>query len=176
MTDSNHNGPDEALWRRAAPAPEAGPAPDPGLIAAWLEGRLSDAERAAVERRLAASPEWLEATTLARTATDRADDEAVPQSVVARARALSPGAVPVQEPRKSVLQWLAVRWLEAVTTAGAVVAAGLLGFMLGQSTIEDFARTEATLVTELPAELEYILAPHWDDAPTMTILDWEERR
>lgn len=176
MTDSKHNGPDEALWRRAAPEAEAGPAPDPGLIAAWIEGRLGDAERAAVERRLAASPNWLEAATLARTATECADGEDVPLSVVARARALAPGAVPVQQPRISVLQLLASRWLEVVATTGAVVAAGLLGFMLGQSTIEDFARTEATLVTELPEELDYILASNWDGAPTMTIPDWEERR
>ncbi len=91
-------------------------------------------------------------------------------------RALSPGAVPVQQRQNFALQWFAGRWLEAVTTAGAVVAAGLLGFMLGQSTIEDFVRTEATLVTELPQELDYILASNWDDAPTMTIPDWEERR
>ncbi len=176
MTDSNHNRPDEALWRRAAPAPEAGPVPDPGLIGAWIEGKLTASERAAVERRLAASPDWLEAATLARTATEGAAVEAVPLAVLARARALSPGAVPAQRPQISLLQLLASRWIEAVGAAGAVAAAGLLGFMLGQSTIEDFARTEATLVTELPQELDYILASNWDDAPTMTIPDWEERR
>ena len=176
MTDSNHNSPDKALWRRAAPVPEAGPAPDPGLISAWLEGRLSDAEAAAVERRLVASPEWLEAAVLARAAVDGADGEAVPQSVLARARIPLPGAPPIERQRTPVMQWLAARWLDAATAAVGVAAAGLLGFMLGQSMIDDFARTEAALTAELPAELDYILASNWEDAPTLTIPDWEERR
>lgn len=176
MTDSNHNNPDKALWRRAAPAPEAGPAPDPGLISAWLEGRLSDADAATVERRLVVSPEWLEAAILARAAADGAEGEAVPQSVLARARNLLPGAASTEQARTPVMRWLAARWIEAATASAGVAAAGLLGFMLGQSMIDDYARTEAALTAELPAELDYMLASNWEDVPTLTIPDWEERR
>jgi len=176
MTDNNRTSSEKSLWRRVAPRPEAGFAPDPGIIAAWLEGRLNDAELAAMDQRLADSPEWLEAAVLARTATEGADEEVVPQSIVARACELSPNAVPVRQPQNSIFQLLVSRWLEAITTAGAVVTTGLLGFMLGQSTIENFAHTEALLATELPAELEYILASNLEDAPTTTILDWEEQR
>ena len=168
MTERKHETPEKALWRRAAPAP--GPLPDPGLIAAWLEDRLDAPERAAVEGRLAATPDWLEAAVLARAAVDGAAEEAVPEAILARARKLMS--------RRRRTGWAGrrsvTRWLEGGAAAGVVVAAGLVGFMLGQAAYRDFVRGDDVITAELPAELEQWFSASLDEASLATIQDWEE--
>ncbi len=168
MTERKQETPEKTLWRRAAPAP--GTPPDPGLIAAWLEDRLNAAERAAVEGRLVAYPEWLEAAVLARAAVDGAAEEVVPEAILARARKLMSG--------RRRTGWAGgrsvTRWFEGGTAAGAVVAAGLVGFMLGQATYRDFVRGDEVLTAELPAELEQWFSASLDEASLATIQDWEE--
>lgn len=86
-----------ALWRQARPhllergwSPVRGDdAPDPLLLAAWLDGRLAEDEAARLEARLAVEPAMLDELLSLREGLAAGPQEA-PAAVVARARALRP--------------------------------------------------------------------------------------
>jgi len=79
-----------ALWRRArrgwSPARDDA-APDPLLLAAWLDGRLAEDEAARLEARLAAEPALLDEVLALREGL-AAGAETAPAGMVARGQAL----------------------------------------------------------------------------------------
>lgn len=82
---------DKALWRRyrsRAYGPEGAARPDPGLIAAYLDGRLTGPEREAAEAWLAATPAALDILVAAQRARLAGERTIVPREIVARAQAL----------------------------------------------------------------------------------------
>ena len=135
---------DRALWRRfrnakwfrggtaqgmAAPSWPAADGIDALLVAGALEGRLTDDGHAELERRLATSPDLLDALIAAR---DGLPEEIAPQSVTAFARncvndpiTVPPAPMPVAaQPRW--LPWFGWGAASAVSIALLVVAAVVL--------------------------------------------------
>lgn len=121
------------LWRKAQRSwaePEAAvpAAPDPLLLAAYLDGRLSEAEAALLESRMTANPRLLdEVLALKAELTDT--PVAAPSAVIARAQTLRGGglespAVPVieKEEQSDLLSRLLGGWLRPAMPAFAVVA------------------------------------------------------
>jgi hypothetical protein len=128
---------ESALWQhwRAAvvkAAGEAAPAPDPLLLAAYAEHRLSEAAAEDVEAWLALHPEAIEDVLAA--AGSKADVlAAMPEAAVARAMALVPASdakvVPFRRPARPE-----VTWRIAVARAGVAASlfvVSLVGFALG---------------------------------------------
>ncbi len=157
---------DRALWRRLRAESQGGAAdearaPDEMALAAYLEGRLDEAERAEVEVWLAAEPAALELVLAAREAL-AAPGMAAPDAVVRRAAALVP------DPPGSRLAgrlrgvftplWQPLGWSGAV--AGVLLAC-VVGFQLGQSgyqstvTLEQLEIAEAGFVFD-PADEEIL--------------------
>lgn len=118
--------------------------PEPILLAAWLEGRLSEAESARVEAWIADAPEAAEEVALLRAATETAETEAAeteaaeterfaaPEAFVSRAQAIVRSPASVQSDDGS---WIArflgqpiVRW-SAMAALALVVGVG--GFGIG---------------------------------------------
>jgi len=99
-------------------------------LAAYADGRLSDAAAEAVEAWLAAHPEALDDLTVAR----RAGDTVAPQRIVDRAAALVSGdstdgrVVPLRRPA------ITYSWrvhMARIAVAACLVLTGLVGFTLG---------------------------------------------
>ncbi len=148
--DGSRSAPDasgRALWQRAK---AAGPATatadhrvDDAMIAAWLDGRLSDADTARVERHLVEHPQAMQAVLDTRNALADAARAPVPDRVVVRAQAL----VGFEAERKvggGGLAGLFGSWrraleMAAVGAAFVVVIAG--GFSLGGGTQEAYAHS-----------------------------------
>ena len=150
MTDNVTMNPDDrALWdryvrlRRGAPegASEVGTVggQDAALVAAYLELRLDEWERAAFERRLVDEPVLLDTLIAARAALDApASDAAAPQPLTAFALNLAPARAtvrtqarpaPAPAPRRGwflpvpALAWsLAIVAFLGAFTAGAFIA------------------------------------------------------
>lgn len=132
---------DRALWQAARSsftAPQ-GAEPEPLLLAAYLDGRLDEAERDRVEALLAASPRALEVFLAADAALGAT--QAAPERLLARAAGLVPGEA--SEPSRG--GWL--RRLFAPAPAGgafrlqpltlaltlvAVLAVSAAGFEIGR--------------------------------------------
>jgi len=144
---------DRTLWRRLRAEYEdsaAGEAwaPDEMALAAYLEDRLEEAERAEVEAWLAAAPEALDLVLAARQALAE-PSVAAPEAVVRRAAALVP------EPPGSRLAgglrgvfmplWQPLGWSGAV--AGVLLAC-VVGFQLGQSGYESTVTLEQLEIAE----------------------------
>jgi hypothetical protein len=126
---------DKELWRRLAVGSIAEPRPvDEMTFAAWIDGRLGEAESARVEAAVAAAPE------MRRAALEIADILAkplprAPERMVVRAHAL----VGFDAERRGARGGLFQRWLNwaapyalqraAVTIAAVAIAAG--GFTMG---------------------------------------------
>ncbi|MBV9835056.1 MAG: zf-HC2 domain-containing protein [Alphaproteobacteria bacterium] len=166
--DGSRSAPDasgRALWRRTkvigretAPAASGRPVDD-GMIAAWLDGRLSETDAARVERHLVEYPQALQAVLDIRNALADAARAPVPDRVVVRAQAL----VGFDAERKATRSGLAGllgtlfgtgrRALEmaAVGAAFMIVIAG--GFSLGGGTQEAYARSAQN--TEMAVELVF---------------------
>ncbi len=150
--DGSRSAPDasgRALWQRAKAAgpatATAGRAVDDAMIAAWLDGRLSEADAARVERHLVEYPQALQAALDTRNALADAARAPVPDRVVVRAQAL----VGFEAERKvggGGLAGLFGSWrraleMAAVGAAFVVVIAG--GFSLGGGTQEAYAHSAA---------------------------------
>ncbi|MDJ0948903.1 MAG: hypothetical protein QNJ94_08275 [Alphaproteobacteria bacterium] len=146
------------MWRaQRQPRPVAGEI-DAGLIAAYLDGGLREAEREAVEVWLAATPEAFEALISARAALADGERPTVPREVVARARRLvgadgRPRADEEQVRARS--GWLPI-WrgvLEWSVAASLLVVASIAGFQFG---LESAAPTAPTIeiATGEPESLE----------------------
>lgn len=141
MTDTvTMNPEDRALWdryvrlRRGAPA-GAGKAgmisgADTALIAAYLELRLDEWERAAFERQLVDEPILLETLLAARAATAApAPEEAAPEALTAFALNFAPmPAAAAATPRAPVRPALSRRWfLPAPAFAWSLATIAFLG-------------------------------------------------
>lgn len=126
---------DKELWRRLAAGGTVAPHQvDDMTFAAWIDGRLAEAESAQVDAAVAATPE------MRRAALEIADIlakplPAAPERMVVRARAL----VGFEAERRAARGGLLSRWLNwaapyalqraAVTVAAVAIAAG--GFTMG---------------------------------------------
>ena len=161
----------QRLWGRVAqtrsvPTGEAIERPDPMLLAAWLEGHLSEAESVPVETWLARSPDALEDVALLRAAVD--DDEraatAAPPAFVARAQAV------VREPAKVTVErgsWLGALLGQPLLRWGGVAALALMvgfgGFQMGN---QGLAPSLATLQTSQVTQASQLTVADFGAQPT----------
>jgi anti-sigma factor RsiW len=134
--------PDRALamrWRRArsgpiAPEPMAAVPLDPSLLAAYVEGRLSEAESLPVEMALAADPALLDTLIALRQPAI----PAIPSAALIRsAQALVAGAAdPVVVPfaRRSAERRGFKAWVAWGAVAASLLIVSTAGFSLGMST------------------------------------------
>lgn len=113
--------------------------PDPIVLAAWLEGRLSEAEAATVEAWIADTPEAVEEVALLREAVETDDLEcpAAPAAFVSRAQAI------VRAPADGRAQsgnWIGSDWIERLigqpvvrwsAVAALALIVGVGGFGIG---------------------------------------------
>jgi hypothetical protein len=129
-------------WRSHESAPAEHPAAlDPMLFAAYLEGRLGEADAAALEHLFAADPEALD---------DLIDSEARPvapeipsAAFILRAQALVPNARDAR-PEAAVLPFTprsrprVAAWAAWGAVAASLVLISLVGFNLGMQTERNF--------------------------------------
>ena len=171
MSEEYGNGGDGArLWARARPgwralaapggAPGAsGEAPDPLILAAYLDGALDQAERERVEAWMAASPEALDLIAAAREALGQ-EPGATPESLISRAQGLV--RAPVREPAGllawlrgltgfEVQAWRPIAWA-GVTAVLLVASAG--GFELGRLGTEQLASIQTAAGDDLDLGLD----------------------
>lgn len=145
--DGSRSAPDasgRALWQRAkaaGPAAAASRPVDDTMIAAWLDGRLSEADVARVERHLVEHPQALQAALDIRNALADAARAPVPERLVVRGQALV-GFDAERKAARGGLAGLFAGWrrtleMAAVGAAFVIVIAG--GFSLGGGTQEAYA-------------------------------------
>ena len=134
MTEPMDRAEETALWRhwRTAvvnAAGEAVPAPDPLLLAAYAEHRLTETAAEDVEAWLALHPETLTDVLAAREG-GRASAQAS-EAALLRAMGLVPGAkvVPFRHPGKPLPSWRAA--FARMAVAASLMVASLVGFALG---------------------------------------------
>ncbi|HKF70396.1 MAG TPA: hypothetical protein VKB68_01500 [Stellaceae bacterium] len=137
MTEPMDRAEENALWRhwRTAvvnAAGEAAPAPDPLLVAAYAEHRLSEAVAEEVEAWLALHPEAIEDVLAA--ACSKADALAtVPDAALARAMALvrasDPKVMPFRRRARPGVTWRIA--FARVGVAASLLVISLVGFALG---------------------------------------------
>lgn len=135
MSRENTPETDKELWHRVAPAGEGGLPSVPDIdLAAWLDGRLPEAEAAAVEAAVAADP------ALRRAALDLSELlgqplPAPPPRLAVRARALVGFDVERQQRRVGLFDWLLAGgrgfMVQRVATLAAAVVVAISGFFLG---------------------------------------------
>ncbi len=139
MTEPMDRAEENALWRhwRAAAvsaAGEAAPAPDPLLLAAYAEHRLSEADAEEVEAWLALHPEAIEDVATAADSNNRAATLQPSAAALARAMDLvaepDPKVVPFRHPaRPGEPVWRVA--VARVAVAASLVVVSLVGFALG---------------------------------------------
>ncbi|HWE75016.1 MAG TPA: hypothetical protein VG328_17785 [Stellaceae bacterium] len=152
MTDKGAEARDRRLWRRwrALGADSRVAEPDALLLAAYAEGRLSEAEAEPVEAWLAATPEALDDVVAAR-ATYQHPPRVVFEHVLTKATALVPGEgatadaeiLPFEPRRPPHLrrQWrTAIAWS---SIAASILCASLVGFSMGSDAYSNLSGTQA---------------------------------
>ena len=173
MSKEFGNGSNDArLWARARPGWRAltapgeasgafGEAPDPLILAAYLDGALDAAEHERVEAWMAAVPEALELMAAARQSLEEDSREPSPESLILRAQGLV--RPPLREPTGllawlrglaglEVQAWRPLAWA-GVTAVLLVVSAG--GFELGRLGTERLVSVQsATLGDDLALGLD----------------------
>jgi hypothetical protein len=151
--DGSRSAPDacgRALWQQAkAAVPTAAAAAtarpvDDAMIAAWLDGRLPEADAAQVERHLVEHPQALQAALDTHNALADARRAPVPDRVVVRAQALVGFAAERRSTGGGGLAgwfggWRRALEMAAVSAAFVVVIAG--GVSLGGGTQEAYAQS-----------------------------------
>ncbi|HUK08362.1 MAG TPA: hypothetical protein VLX09_10875 [Stellaceae bacterium] len=147
-----------ALWRQWQGARHggdgAGPrAPEPLLLAAYAEHRLSEASAAGVEAWLAENSEGIEDLIAAHAVLDQ--PEAASAQVIERALSLVPASginvVPFERPRPRVTGLrLALAWSGM---AASIAATGLVGFVLGSDAYSSFTGTDQDSQISLSQQL-----------------------
>lgn len=134
MTGPQENNPsDEQLWGRVAQGPPQGPTACPSLLelAAFIDGRASEAERQALESHLADCPDCLAAVAEIRSVQTDAG-ALVPAALLESAKGL------VTERKRTRGSWaladwrLVGRWSAA---AAASIVIGLAGYHTGVKTL-----------------------------------------
>jgi len=140
-----------ALWRRwraAAPQGVPGAAPDPAVLAAYAEDRLTPAAAAAVEDWLADHPEDIADILAARRATETVS---APGSVVGRAMALVAAPQPKVVPFRAKAQARTAGWRVALAWGGmaaSFLVTTVVGLTLGYDTYMKVASISPSLVQE----------------------------
>jgi predicted anti-sigma-YlaC factor YlaD len=138
-----HDPMEQRLWERmnrARPA-QAGPCPDPLLLAVYVDGTATDAEVQRIDGHLAACPACLAAVGEIRGLL-AAPLMLAPKPVLERAKAL----VPAPHITATHTRWSAIgRWAAA---AAAAVIVGYLGFVAGHATWLNREALADTLVCE----------------------------
>ncbi|MBY0322407.1 MAG: hypothetical protein K2X72_27050 [Reyranella sp.] len=148
---------DRELWRSlAADRPATGPVSDLDF-AAWLEGRLSEADAARIEAAVAANPEMRRAA-LELSEVLAMPLPAAPERMEVRAKALVAFEVERRMPRIGLFDWLFARdrrfALPRLATMTAAVIIAISGFMLGGGLGESMAQERyATTQSDTPNEL-----------------------
>lgn len=162
-TRTNENERDAALWRRFAAASQCHtPAgePDLNLLAAYLDGSASPAERDAVEDAMVSNPGLVQFLADAREMCFAGPTE-VPESIVAQSKmAVSAArerdnATAGQRARSARLAW----WFRAAAAA-ALVIVSVVAYRLGIETSAARRRTEADLASAVAAELRQEQVEH----------------
>jgi hypothetical protein len=144
----DQHGDDRTLWRRVAPpAPDPARWPSPLELAAYLDGRLDDADR--VEAAIAGDPDLLASVRDARgaLATGPAAD-VTPRMIEAACRLVRADAAGSHAPASSwrIADWLRVgRWAAA---AAASILIGIAGYWLGRLAVVDGSPSGSDLVAE----------------------------
>jgi len=120
-------------WKMASGAGAAEALPDELTLAAFAEGRLPEAEQAAIERLLALHPELADDVAFARAAGPA--ESAGLETVIARASALVPAGddrvIPFRRPGTGAPRWqIAARWS---ALAASIALVSYLGFALGSN-------------------------------------------
>jgi hypothetical protein len=136
MTDKGAEARDRRLWRRWQALGEESrvPEPDALLLAAYAEGRLSEAEAEPVEAWLAATPDALSDVTSARTTYQR-PPRVVFEHILDNASELVPGiAEPASAQVMPFRPRLRPQWRTAIawsSLAASILCASLVGFSMG---------------------------------------------
>jgi hypothetical protein len=152
MTDKGAEAKDRRLWRRWQALGEASRVaqPDALLLAAYAEGRLSEAEAEPVEAWLAAAPEALGDIIAARTTYQR-PPRMVFEHVLDKATALVAGHTtlagaeilpfrPRLRPPHLRPQWrTAIAWS---SLAASILCASLVGFSMGSDAYTNLSGTQ----------------------------------
>jgi len=158
MTEPFDSERDPALWRRwraaaAEPAGKGMPAPDPLLVAAYAEGRLSELAAQRVESWLAEDPARLADVQLAREMRHGGIALPAPEAVLVRAGALMVGRsgqiLAFRRPTPSGRSWrTAAAW---ASMAASLLVTCLIGFALGTDAYSSLVgdRQETALTQEL---------------------------
>lgn len=152
MTAEGDSRSDREMWRSLALASDAAPASVPDMdFAAWLEGRLSEAEAARVEASIAIDPAFRRA---ALELADVLGNElpAIPDRMIVRAQALvdfAPGRdnAAVGFWRRILSMSANLGLQRAVTATVALLIAGG-GFVVGGGLGESFGQRQSYSVTE----------------------------
>ncbi|MHC4446937.1 MAG: anti-sigma factor family protein [Planctomycetota bacterium] len=137
MTEPQENNPsDEQLWGRVAHGPPDSPTacPSPLELAAFIDGRASEAQRQALESHLADCPACLEAVAEIRSVQTEAGDSSVlvPATLLESAKGL---VTERKRTRRSLVlaDWRLIgRWSAA---AAASIVMGLAGYHAGVKTL-----------------------------------------
>jgi hypothetical protein len=139
MNDDAPFQPDRALYERwrsheSVPA-DADAELDPMILAAYLEGRLGEAESAPLEQLLAADPATLDDLI----ACDPVTPETPSAAFVARTQALvgTPTILPFA-PRAAPPRRVVTAWAAWGAVAASLVLISLVGFSLGMQTERNF--------------------------------------
>lgn len=135
MRRENIPATDKELWRRVAPAGEGAPQPVSELdFAAWLDGRLPEAQAAAVEAAVAADPAMRQAALELSELLGQPLPVA-PARLEVRARALVGFDVERPQSRLGLLDWLLAGsrrfMVQRVATLAAAVVVAISGFLMG---------------------------------------------
>lgn len=130
--------------------------PDAAILAAWLEGNLSEAEAAPVEGWIAGDPDAPAEIAALRAALDARRPEPAPARVVVRAQALVRPSPAGQRPERRLGGLLAglfanpvLRW-GPVAAAAAAVALG--GFEIGSRGLAPSLQPQSTQTVEAPID------------------------
>ena len=147
MTDKGAEARDRRLWRRWQALGEEFRVtePDALLLAAYAEGRLSEAEAEPVEAWLAATPDRLGDIVAARTTYQR-PPRLVFEHVLEKATELVPGettpaSAEILPFRPRLSQWrTAIAWS---SLAASILCASLVGFSMGSDAYTNLSGTQA---------------------------------
>ena len=137
MTEPMDRAEENALWRHwravISAAGEAAPAPDPELLAAYAEHRLSEAEAQEVETWLALHPEVIEDVVAAGDSNVRAPlqpSTAALERAIALIAAPAPTVVPFRRPAHPAKPVWRIA-IARVAVAASLLMVSLVGFALG---------------------------------------------
>ncbi|HEY3917987.1 MAG TPA: hypothetical protein VGL83_09345 [Stellaceae bacterium] len=157
-------------WQALGGKPRAAE-PDALSLAAYAEGRLTEAEAEAVEAWLAAAPEGLDDIVAAR-AFDQRPPRLVYEHILSNACDLVPGAAPANI-ANLMLRRQPPRWRNALawsSIAASLVCASMVGFSMGSDAYANLAGTQtadsASEVLGTPPSLDTLDNYFSDDSGT----------